>query len=153
MFDRLDAAILSHLESDGRLSYAELGERVGLSKAPCWKRVQALEERCVILGFGARLDPQALGLSTQAFVQVTVRFDQHQAFETAVTANPAVIGCYATVGTTDYLLQVVMASMSALDDFLRQTLWTLPGVERFTTTIAMRSIKERGALMPNITGS
>ncbi len=150
MFDRLDLAVLSQLEADGRLSYAELGERVGLSKSPCWKRVQALEAQGVIQGYGARIDPQALGLTTLAFVQVTVSFDRHQAFEDAVTAYPAVLSCYATVGATDYLLHIVMPSMAGLDDFLRRTLWTLPGVERFTTTLAMRNIKERGALMPNI---
>ncbi|ESQ86160.1 hypothetical protein AEAC466_02915 [Asticcacaulis sp. AC466] len=148
--DRFDEAILRALEVDGRLSFAELGERSGLSKAPCWKRVQALESSGVIRGYRADLDPVALGLSTLAFVQVTVAFDRHEAFEQAVAAHPAVLGCHATVGATDYLLRVVMPSMTALDDFLRQSLWRLPGVERFTTTLAMRTIKENGALMPNL---
>lgn len=150
MLDKLDIAILRHLEADGRLSYAELGERTGLSKSPCWKRVQALEAAGVIQGYSARLDPQALGLTTLAFVQVSVGFDRHAAFEAATVAHPAVLSCHATVGATDYLLHIAMPSMAALDAFLRETLWTLPGVERFTTTLAMRAIKDKGALMPSV---
>ncbi len=147
--DRFDEAILRELEAEGRLSFAELGERTGLSKSPCWKRVQGLEASGVIRGYRADLDPVALGLSTLAFVQVTVAFAHHEGFEQAVAAHPSVLSCHATVGATDYLLQVIMPSMTALDDFLRQSLWRLPGVERFTTTLAMRTIKENGRLMPN----
>ena len=150
MLDKLDIAILRHLESDGRLSFADLGERTGLSKSPCWKRVQALEAAGFIQGYGAKLDPQALGLTTLAFIQVTVAFARHAAFEAAIVTHPAVLSCHATVGATDYLLHIAMPSMAALDAFLRETLWTLPGVERFTTTLAMRTIKDKGALAPNI---
>jgi len=137
---------LRELEADGRLSFAELGDRTGLSKSPCWKRVQALEAAGVIRGYRADLDPASLGLSTLAFVQVTVAFERHEAFEQAVAAHPSVLSCHATVGATDYLMQVIMPSMAALDDFLRQTLWRLPGVERFTTILAMRTIKDNGRL-------
>ena len=148
--DRFDEAILRELEADGRLSFADLGERTGLSKSPCWKRVQALEASGVIRGYRANLDPAALGLSTLAFVQVTVAFERQEAFEQAVAAHPAVLSCHATVGATDYLMRVIMPSMNALDEFLRQILWRLQGVERFTTTLAMRTIKDNGLLTPNI---
>jgi Lrp/AsnC family leucine-responsive transcriptional regulator len=148
--DRIDLSILQALEADGRLSYADLGERVGLSKSPCWKRVQALEQAGMIQGYRAVLDPAALGLETTAFIQVTVAFDQHDAFEAAVTRHPRILSAHATVGEADYLLHVLAPGMPALDEFLRQELWRLPGVQRFVTTIAMRTIKPAGAITANL---
>ncbi len=148
--DRIDFAILQALEADGRLSYADLGERVGLSKSPCWKRVQALEQAGMIQGYRAVLDPAALGLGTTAFIQVTVAFDQHDVFEAAVMRHPRILSAHATVGEADYLLHVLAPGMPALDEFLRQELWRLPGVQRFVTTIAMRTIKPAGAITANL---
>jgi Lrp/AsnC family transcriptional regulator, leucine-responsive regulatory protein len=148
--DRIDLAILQALETDGRLSYADLGERVGLSKSPCWKRVQALEQAGAIQGYRAVLDPAALGLETTAFIQVTVAFDQHDAFEAAVMRHPRILSAHATVGEADYLLHVLAPNMPALDEFLRQELWRLPGVQRFVTTMAMRTIKPAGAITANL---
>ena len=143
---KIDLSILSALESDARLSFAALGEKIGLSKSPCWKRVQALEASGVIRGYRTRINPIALGLETVAFVSVTVAFDRHAEFERAVIGHPAIIACHATIGEADYLLQVLTPSMSDLDVVLRQELWRLPGVQRFTTTMAMRTVKEDGAL-------
>ena len=143
---KLDLALLTRLEADARLSYAELGEATGLSKSAAWKRVQALEDGGVIRGYRAQIDPAALGLSTVAFVAVTVAFDRHDAFERAVVGHRLVLACHATIGEADYLLQAITASMAELDQFLREELWRLPGVQRFTTTMAMRTIKTDGAL-------
>lgn len=147
--DRIDHALLLALEAEGRLSFADLGERVGLSKSPCWKRVHALEQTGVISGYRAVIDPLRLGLDTAAFVQIVVAFDQHDAFEQAVRKHPRILSAHATVGEADYLLQVLAPGMAALDDFLRQELWRLPGVQRFTTTIAMRTIKPMGSITAN----
>lgn len=147
MLEKLDLAILTRLESDARLSYAELGETVGLSKSSCWKRVQALERTGVIRGYRALVDPPAVGLETVAFVAVVVAFDRHAAFEQAAVRHRSILACHATIGEADYLLQVATPSISALDYLLRQELWRLPGVQRFNTTMAMRTIKRDGLLM------
>lgn len=147
MLQKTDLAILARLESDARLSYAELGEAVGLSKSSCWKRVQALEQAGAIRGYRALVDPSAIGLETVAFVSVTVAFDRHAEFEQAVIAHRIILACHATIGEADYLLQVITPSMPQLDQFLRQELWRLPGVQRFNTTMAMRTIKTDGPLM------
>ncbi|MGV3482437.1 MAG: Lrp/AsnC family transcriptional regulator [Sphingobium sp.] len=147
--DRIDREIVSALEGDARLSFAALAEAVGISKSPCWKRVQALEEAKVIRGYHAAVDPAAVGLRTTAFVRVMVRFDLHLAFEDAVRAHPMVMACHATVGDADYQLQVLARDMGDLDELLRTELWRLPGVERFVTTIAMREIKGGGAIAAN----
>ncbi|WP_296536138.1 Lrp/AsnC family transcriptional regulator [Rhizorhabdus sp.] len=147
--DQIDHSLLAALEADARLSFASLGEAVGLSKTPCWKRVQGLEQTGAIRGYHAALDPAALGLGTAAFVRVSVRFDQHTAFERAVSDHPMIMACHATVGDTDYLAHILARDMTDLDEFLRSELWRLPGVERFTTTIAMREIKSAGSLAAN----
>jgi Lrp/AsnC family transcriptional regulator, leucine-responsive regulatory protein len=146
VLDKLDILALRELERDGRLSYAALGERIGLSKSPCWKRVAGLEESGAIQGYRAVLDPAALGLTITAFVRATVAFAEHQRFEDATGDYPCIMACFATVGDTDYLLHVVTRSMDSLDDFLRNQLWRLPGVERFSTTISTRSVKTNGLL-------
>ncbi|MDX3885924.1 MAG: Lrp/AsnC family transcriptional regulator [Sphingomonas sp.] len=144
--DRIDHQLLALLEADARLSFADLAERTGLTKTPCWKRVQALEQAGAIRGYRAAIDAAALGLATSAFVRVIVAFDRHDAFEAAVIRHPMILACHATVGETDYLLHVLARDLAALDDFLRGQLWRLPGVERFTTTIATREIKAAGSI-------
>jgi Lrp/AsnC family leucine-responsive transcriptional regulator len=150
VLDRTDRAILAALEAEGRLSFAELGERVGLSKSPCWKRVQALEGAGAIKGYRAVIDPSAVGATILAFAHITIAFEQHEAFERAVAAHPLVLECHATVGEADYLLQLLARDLAALDDFLRHELWRVPGVRRFTTTLTMRTIKSHGSIMANV---
>lgn len=145
--DRVDRAILSTLEQEGRLSFADLGERVGLSKSPCWKRVQALEEAGLIRGYKAVIEPELAGATIQAYAYITIAFEWHDAFEQAVTAHPCILACHATVGEADYVLQLLTRDLTTLDDFLRNDLWRFPGVKRFTTTLTLRTIKSGGSVM------
>jgi len=111
MLNRTEAALLRVLEGDARLSFAELGEKVGLSKTPCWSRVQELEKRGIIKGYRAELDPAALGLHIHAFVQVTINSCKHGEFETAIGRHPSVVECFATAGDGDYLVQVLVSGI------------------------------------------
>ena len=90
--DKFDTAILNELQTDGRLTNAELAQRVGLSPAPCWRRVRSLEERGFIQGYRAVLDRKAVQLATTVFVNVRLmhhREDAVQQFEAAdLTASP-----------------------------------------------------------------
>lgn len=144
--DRLDWKIIAELERDGRQSYAELGENVGLSKSPCWTRVRGLEERGVIAGYTAQLDPGALGLAVQSFVEVRIGFDAHADFEAAVMAHPAVVECHTTAGDSDYMLKVFARSVDHLDELLRHDLSKLPGVRRLATVVCLKTIKRQGRL-------
>ena len=144
MPDRSDDAILRILEKDGRLSFNSLAEQIGLSKTPTWARVQSLEKKKVITGYRAEIDPVALGLELHAFVQVTITATRHADFEAAVTRHPSIIECYTTAGQGDYLLHVLVPGIAALDDMLRVDIARMPGVQRQTTTIGMKTIK-RGA--------
>ena len=142
----MDARLLAELEADGRQSYASLGERIGLSKTPTWARVRALENDGVITGYRAEIEPAAVGLELHAFVEVRIRSTQHAEFEQAVTRHPAVLECYATAGQADYLLHVLVASIGALDALLRDDVSRMPGVERLSTTVGMKTIKRRGRI-------
>lgn len=144
--DKIDWKILAELEADGRISFAELGERVGLSKSPCWGRVRSLEASGAIDGFTARLVPQALGLAVQCLLEVRIRFDAHAAFEEAVIAHPAVVECHTIAGENDYVLRVYARSVEHLDHLLRHDLSKLPGVSRSATKICLKTIKSHSSL-------
>jgi Lrp/AsnC family leucine-responsive transcriptional regulator len=147
ILDKSDLAILHALEADGRQSYAELAERVGLSKTPCWNRVRELEKSKVITAYRAEIDPLQLGLELHAYVQVTLDGRLHAEFEAAVQRHAAILECHATTGQGDYLLHVLVSGIAALDGFLRNVLSRMPGVQRLHTTVATKTIKRRGAVM------
>lgn len=144
--DRIDWKILQTLEAEGRISYADLAESVGISKSPCWTRVRQKEVDGVIQGYTVRLDPAALDLNVQSFVRVMIRMDAHSEFEDAVMSHPAVFECHTTAGSGDYMLKVFARSVGHLDDLLRYELSKLPGVERLDSTICLKTIKQQGSL-------
>lgn len=145
--DRIDLNIASALEADGRISFAELAEQVGVSKSPCWNRVRMMREAGVITGFAARLDPAALGLGVQCYISVTIAFDAHTEFERAVCEHPAITECHTTAGASDYLLRLFAQSVEHLDDLLRHEIAKLPGVQSSSTTICLKTIKSNGSLV------
>ena len=145
--DKVNQSILTTLEQEGRISFSELGERVALSKTSCWKRVRALETDSTIKSYRAVLDPDRLGLGVRVMVQLTVAFGQNEAFVKAVQETPAVRSCYAVTGDVDYILFICAKSIAALDALLRNELRSLPGVERFSTSIQLNTIKEDSGLM------
>ena len=144
--DRIDWKIARELERDARISFAELGERVGLSKSPCWSRVKELQSDGTIRGFGAQLDPKALGLDVQCYISVTIGFDGHAEFEAAVDQHPAIAECHTTAGDSDYLLRVFARSVDHLDDLLRHDITKLPGVKSSSTSICLKTIKSQASL-------
>ena len=145
--DKIDWNIASALEEDGRISFADLAQQVGVSKSPCWTRVKTLRETGVISGFSARLDPAALGLGVQCYISVTIAFDAYADFEAAVCEHPAITECHTTAGASDYLLRVYARSVEQLDDLLRHEISKLPGVQSSTTTICLKTIKSNGSLV------
>lgn len=139
--DKADIRILQLLEADGRLSFAALGEAVGLSKTPAWNRVRDLEAKGLIEGYGARVNADALGLKIRALVHLVVSFDQYEAFEAAIVAHKNIRVCHAVTGEYDYVLEILAPDMPSLDELLRTELSRLPGVTRFNTSITTRLIK------------
>ena len=120
--DRYDRQILGILQEDGRISNQDLADRIGLSPSPCLRRVRALEESGLIVGYGALLDAKMLGLTLMALIHISM--DQHtperfEAFEKAVRAIPEVLECLLITGQdADYQLKVVVKDMDAYQDLL-----------------------------------
>lgn len=144
--DKTDIAILSALEKDGRQSFAELSEKVGLSKTPCWSRVQNLEKSGAIRGYHADIHPSALGFNVTAYVQVMIDFGRRAEFEAAVIAHTSIMECFTTAGEGDYFLKVICKDVDGLDDLLRYSLSLLPGLQRSTTIICLKTIKDGSSL-------
>jgi len=144
--DKIDRRLLTSLEENARLSFAALGEQVGLSKTPCWQRVRELERAGVIRGYRADIDSAQLGLRVEAFVHVTLSSVQHAEFEAAVLQHPAVLRCFTIAGQADYLMHVLVSGIEELDSLLRMEISQMPGVQRIETTVCMKTIKHRSAI-------
>lgn len=149
MMDRIDRQILELLQKDGRLSTAELAERVALSASPCARRLRRLEESGIISGYRAELDRNRLQLATTVFVNVRLmhhRRDAVQRFEEEATAMSEVIGCHVVSGSFDYLLEVVVRQLPDYEQFVRK-LQALSMVQDITSNFAIRTVKS-GAPLP-----
>lgn len=148
--DRYDQQILEILQADGRISNQDLAERIGLSPAPCLRRVRALEESGLIRGYRALVDAKALGLSLMALVHISM--DQHtgerfEHFEQAVAAIPEVLECLLITGqSADYQLKVVVRDMDAYQELLLQRLTRIPGVTGVHSSFVLRRVVDRTTL-------
>lgn len=144
-----DIRILDALQTDGRITNAELSEQIGLSPSPCLRRVKQLESAGVIRGYVALVDPAALGLSVTAFVRVRLsqQDDLHlRQFEETVTDLPEVMECYLMTGDSDYQLRVLVKSLEDFEDFLRKKLTRIKGIAEVTSSFALRPVVYRTAL-------
>src|SRR5437899_7661473 len=105
--DAIDKRILEQLQHDGRLSNADLADKVGLSSSPCWRRVKALEEAGVIKGYAALLDAKTVGLSVNVFMSVSLSTQNEKSlkdFERAATQRLEVMECYLWTRGSNYFL-------------------------------------------------
>ena len=147
--DRLDRAILDQLEVNGRLTNAELADRVRLSPSACLRRVRALEAAGVIAGYHAVIDPAARDRGFQVLVYTTLMLRNREtiaAFEAAVVELDAVVECHRMFGDPDYVIRVAVADVEAYERFLIDTFADLPGMARMTSQFAMKTIKAPGRL-------
>jgi Lrp/AsnC family transcriptional regulator, leucine-responsive regulatory protein len=142
--DRTDVQLLAELQQSGRLTNADLAERVHLSPSACLRRVQRLERDGVIAGYRAEVDPERLGLGLQAFVRVQLR--QHDAasiaaFAAVVNDWDEVIACHALTGDMDYLLQVAVRDLEHFSRFLLDRLLNQAGVADVNSSFVLRTVK------------
>jgi Lrp/AsnC family leucine-responsive transcriptional regulator len=147
--DKIDRRILRILQEEGRISFTELGERVGLSTTPCTERVRRLEREGVITGYHARLDPQQLGASLLVFVEISLAYksgDIFEEFRRAALRLPNVLECHLVSGDFDYLLKARISEMASYRKLLGSTLLALPHVRESKSYIVMEEAKETLAL-------
>lgn len=143
-FDSRDKAILRALQDDGRLTNAELAEKVNLSPSACLRRTRLLEEAGVIAGYTMLLKPKAVGLTGTAFVQVTLKGqgrEELDRFEKAVADVPEILECYLLAGQHDYMLRIAYRDSEDLERLHTGTLTSLPGVDRVQSTLTLRTVK------------
>lgn len=148
-FDRIDRNILRILQREGRISYTELADRVGLSTTPCMERVKRLEKDGVIEGYHARVNPEALQYSMLVFVEISLSYQSPDAFERfnqAVSQLPYLLECHLVSGDADYLIKARISDMSQYRELLGDMLLTLPGVKNSKSYIVMEEVKETSEL-------
>jgi len=146
--DVIDRKILRVLQEDASLSVAEIGERVGLSSTPCWKRIQRMEAEGIITGKVALVDQNKIGLGLSVFVSVESG-DHSDAwlrrFAEAVSSMPEVLEFYRMAGDVDYMLRVVVADMHSYDIFYKKLIGAV-ALKNVTSRFAMEKIKSVTAL-------
>ena len=147
--DTYDLAILHELHSDGRPTNAALASRVGLSAAPCWRRVRALEEAGYITGYRAELNRAKIGLGVLAFVRLDAERnsgDVLRHMEAAIRKIPEIVSCHYISGSGTFELQVVCPDLTEFSRFAREVLINLPNVKDLHTSFSLGEVKAGGAL-------
>ncbi len=147
--DNTDRRILAQLQNAGRISNAELAERVNLSASACHRRVQRLEAEGYIDGYVALLDARRMGRGATVFVEITLQGQTDEvleAFEREVARIPDVLECHLMAGKSDYLLKVVARDTEDFARIHRRRLACLPGVTQMHSSFALRTVRRTTAL-------
>jgi Lrp/AsnC family transcriptional regulator len=148
LMDKLDRKILELLQKDGGLTAAELADRIGLSKAPCWRRIKRLEEEGVIKQTVALLDARSLNLGTTVFV--TLKTANHSEawfdkFVKAVRDIPEVTEIHRMSGEVDYLMRIVVPDIDAYDQVYKRLIAAVE-FKDVSASFALETIKYTTAL-------
>ncbi len=147
--DRTDLRLLTLLQRRGRATNADIAAEVNLSPSACLRRIQRLEAAGVIRGYGAVVEPKAVGLGLQAFVRV--QLEKHgqlglDRFIEGVNQWDEVVACHALTGDMDYLLHVVVQDLEHFSEFLLDKLINATGVADVNSSFVLRTVKRTGAL-------
>jgi DNA-binding Lrp family transcriptional regulator len=144
ILDRVDRRMLDELQADARISNQDLAKRVGLSTAPCWRRLRRLEENGFIANYATLLNPTAIGLPILAYAQVTLENHHPESvrqFDELIARRPEVLECHSMSGTNDYLLRIVAGSMQAYERFLSTHVLQTKAVRSVNTSFVLRTKK------------
>jgi Lrp/AsnC family transcriptional regulator, leucine-responsive regulatory protein len=145
--DRVDRAILTTLQRDGRIANIDLAEAVSLSPSACLRRVKALEASGIIEGYRAEVSRGRAGLGLTAFIGVRVESHSRATadeIERALTAIPAVVACYLVTGADDYMVEIAARDMTDYEDLLLDQILAVPAVVAAHSTFAIRTVLSRG---------
>lgn len=147
--DTFDIRILDALQRDGRLTNNELAEKVGLSPSQCSRRRSQLEADGIIRAYHASLDPEAVGLKVQAFVQITLAThspDNSRRFQALIDDVEAVQEAFAVTGEADYLVKVIVEDLPALARLLNEVFLPNPSVAHVRSSVALTCLKDSRVL-------
>lgn len=144
MLDPFDKAILKILQVDATHTTAAIADAVGLSQAPCWRRINRLKEAGFIKAQVALLDRRKMGLNAQIFAQVKLSATGRsniEEFNDAIRGFPEVLECHVLMGTVDFMLRVVASDIEAYERFFFDKLSRVPGVQEINSMVALSEIK------------
>lgn len=147
--DAFDRKILAVLRDNARATNVEIAEAVGLSEAPCSRRIKRLEQEGVILGYSARMNPDAIGLGFIAYVTLVLDYitgSTAQEFVDRIGEIPEVVSCYIVSGSYDAILHVAATDSAAYSDIVFDKLRRIPGVKDVRSSFVMKTIKESPGL-------
>ncbi len=147
--DRIDRAILTVLQRDGRIANIDLAEEISLSPSACLRRVKALEASGIIEGYRAEVSRTKAGLGLTAFVGLKVEGHSREVsrqVEEALTAVPAVVACYLTSGEDDVMAEVAVRDLADYEQVLLDQILAIPAVTAAHTTFAIRTVLSRGPI-------
>jgi Lrp/AsnC family transcriptional regulator len=142
--DDYDRKILRALQENADCSVADLGDLVGLSHTPCWRRLKRLESEGIIRGKVTLLDARLLNLGVTVHAYITIKNHEAtslEAFEQAVQSIPEVVECYSTSGDKDYVLRVVVESVEHYERLMKNTLIHLPNIGSINSAFALKQVK------------
>jgi Lrp/AsnC family leucine-responsive transcriptional regulator len=147
--DKVDRAIVAHLQRDGRIANVDLAEAVGLSPSACLRRVKALEADGIIAGYRAEVSRARAGLGLTVFIGLRVERHSRETSsrtEAALLAIPAVVACYLVSGGDDFLIEAAVPDLSGYEQMLLDQVLAIPGVAEARSTFAIRTVLSRGPL-------
>ena len=147
--DTTDHKMLAILQREGRITNAELAERLHLSPSPCLRRMRALEQDGVIAGYRAVLDRQKLGIPMTVFVELKVEGHSDRsaaAISQALDKAPEIIAAHIVSGSADFLLEVAVSDLAHYERLMFETLLKLPNVADIRSNFALRTVKAPGPL-------
>lgn len=142
--DDYDRKILRALQENADYSMADLGNMIGLSHTPCWRRLKRLETEGVIRGKVTLLDPKLLNLGVTVHAYITIKHHDAsslEAFENAILTIPEVVECYSTSGDKDYVLRVVVENVEHYERLMKETLIHLPNIGSINSAFALKQVK------------
>lgn len=146
--DKIDRRILLILQNDSSRTTSEIAKFVNLSPTPCWNRIRRLEEKGIIKGRVAIVDPRKVGLGLTAFVSIETHSHSREWAENLsrrIRSMPEVMDLYRMAGDVDYLLRVIVRDMEAFDDFYHRLI-EMADLKNVTSRFVMEHLSERTAL-------
>jgi DNA-binding Lrp family transcriptional regulator len=146
--DKVDSRILQILAKDGRISWRDLAEAVGLSLTPTLRRVRRLQDEGFILGFTARFNEERLGVGITMYVSVALERQTEETlkvFERRIADVPEVMSCHLMTGQGDYMLRIVVSDLASYQRFMLDVLTRIPGVAHIQSSLAIKPVFQRAA--------
>ncbi len=147
--DKKDIEILKLLQTDGRLSTADIAERVNMSQSPCWRRINQFEKEGIVRNKVNLLDRAKLGMEMVVFTSINLNItnlETIEEFERRIVTFPEVVECYTMTGMIDYMLKIITKDIQHYEQFVRRHLAQIPNIREMHSHVSVTEIKDSTVL-------